>query len=197
MSDNEESPVANGLVALVTVAVVVGILGGLGAVVATKVVGLGDATEAAADSTGQGGASLIMPDPVPTKAGSGPLVTLAPPENDAVESTDTGSADPSDEASETEKAKPEKEITLSQGSFEVAPGEKLYLSGIYPGGEGSVLDVEYRIDGGAWTGFPVDVGVSNETFSTYVETYKTGSIEWRVADKATKKVSNAVKVRHG
>lgn len=198
MSDNEENPVANGLVALATVAVVVGILGGLGAVVATKVVGLGDASEAAADSTGQGGgASLIMPDPVPTKEVSGPLVTLAPSEGDPGETTPTESDEPSEEPSETEKEKAEKEITLSQGAFEVSPGEKLYLSGIYPGGEGTVLDVEYRIDGGAWTGFPVDVGVSNETFSTYVETYKTGSIEWRVVDKASKKVSNAVKVRHG
>lgn len=199
MSDHEENPVANGLVALATVAIVVGILGGLGAVVATKVVGLGDASEAAADSTGNGGgASLIMPDPVPTQAESGPLVTLAPSETETFGASPEESDEASDEPSETEKSeKDKKEITLSQGAFEVAPGEKLYLSGIYPGGEGSVLDVEYRIDGGAWTGFPVDVGVSNETFSTYVETYKTGSIEWRVVDKATKKISNSVKVRHG
>ncbi|MFS3127369.1 hypothetical protein ACLM5J_03085 [Nocardioides sp. Bht2] len=198
MSDHEENPVTNGLVALATVAIVVGILGGLGAVVATKVVGLGDASEAAADSTGQGGASLIMPDPVPTEAESGPLVTLAPSQNETFTTSPDASDDASDEPSQNEKpAKNKKEITLSQGAFEVAPGEKLYLSGIYPGGEGSVLDVEYRIDGGAWTGFPVDVSVSNETFSTYVETYKTGSIEWRVVDKATKKVSNSVKVRHG
>lgn len=192
----DENPVVSGLVALATVAVVVGILAGIGAIVATKVVGLGDAKEAAAESTGVAD-SLVMPDPVPTKAGDGPLVTLAPSDTESVETTASPDDSETTESEAPEKEKKKPAITLSQGSFEVAPGEKLYLSGIYPGGEGAVLDIEYRIDRGAWTDFPIDASVSGETFSTYVETYKTGAFEWRMVDASAKKVSNVVKVRHG
>ncbi|WP_235737517.1 hypothetical protein [Nocardioides alcanivorans] len=59
-----------------------------------------------------------------------------------------------------------------------------------------MLDIEYKIDDGAWADFPLDVNVANETFSTYVETSRTGTISWRVVDSAKGVKSNEVKVDH-
>ncbi len=202
MPEKDENPVSSGLVALVAVAVVVGILGAIGAVMATRVLGLSDASDAAADSAGGAGDTFYMPDPEPTEEPSGPLVTLVPSEEpSASKSTDkefddeSESADPDDEESESESADGG-EITLSQGAFEVSAGQQLYLSGIYPGGEGAVLDIQSRAEGGSWEEFPVDVSVSNETFSTYVETYRTGTLSWRVVDSSTGTKSNEIRVRH-
>lgn len=194
----EENPVVNGLVALAAVAVVVGLLGGLGVMTATKVLGLNDASNAAADSAGEEpGESLYMPKPVPTDEPSGPLVTLAPTDDEPFddESTDE-EIEESEEPSDSESAEEEGRITLSQGAFEVAPGEQLYLSGIYPGGEGTVLDIEYKTGDGRWEEFPIDVNVANETFSTYVETYRSGDVYWRVVDSDEGVKSNEVKVTY-
>ncbi len=195
----EENPVVNGLVALAAVAVVVGVLGGIGVVTATRVLGLSDASDAAANSSGEGGASLYMPKPSRTTEASGPLVTLAPTDDEA-SSSGSDSADPeesetSEDPTESESAA-EGRITLSQGAFEVSPGEQLYLSGIYPGGEGTVLDIEYKSGNGAWEEFPLDVNVANETFSTYVETYRSGEVSWRVVDSAKNVRSNEVTVKY-
>ena len=58
----------------------------------------------------------------------------------------------------------------------VRPGEPIDLTGVYPGGEGAVLRVQ-RLEDGAWVDFAdgsVEATVSNETFSTYVVTERTG-----------------------
>lgn len=203
MSDQdkrESSPVTNGLVALAAVAVVVGVLGGIGVITATKMLGLTDASDAAADSTAEGvGDSLYMPDPVRTSEPSGPLVTLPPTDDGESEAADEESDSEEAADEESKKAKKKKkadkgEITLSQGAFEVSSGEQLYLSGIYPGGEGTMLDIEYKTGDGAWEEFPLDVNVANETFSTYVETYRSGEVSWRVVDSNKGVKSNVVKV---
>lgn len=198
MAEEEEQPVLSGLVALVAVAVVVGLLAGIAALFASRLVGVDGSSGGGGSANGEpaAGDTLYLPDPVPTDPGSGPLVTLAP--------TDGGSSSSSASESATDKPKknkkpkkPKTAITLSQGAFEVGPGEQLYLSGIYPGGEGSVLDIQNRVGDGSWQDFPVDVSVSDETFTTYVQTGQTGTIEWRVVDKSRKLKSNVVRVRHG
>ena len=50
---------------------------------------------------------------------------------------------------------------------------------------------------GGWEEFPLDTNVSGGIFQTYVQTYKTGVIQWRVKDASTGKISNVVTVRHG
>lgn len=205
MAESEENPVRSGLIALVAVAVVVGLLAGFAAMMGSNVLGLGSDDSSSGDSSEVGaGESLFMPDYVPTEGASGPLITLLPTGD---EESDQESADESSSADEAEsssappkkkkKRKPANEITLSQGSFEVARGQELYLSGIYPGGEGVQLDIQVRTEGGDWSTFPVTTTVSNETFSTYVRTDNTGDFEWRVIDPASGKTSNAVKVSHG
>ena len=75
--------------------------------------------------------------------------------------------------------------------------EQIDLTGIYPGGEGAILRVE-RFTGGQWVDFAqITANVSNETFSTYIQTGQSGMNKFRVVDTDTDLASNAVKVTVG
>lgn len=198
MAEPEENPVRSGLIALVAVAVVVGVLAGIAVMVGSNMLGLGGGgSSSSADGDVEAGDSLYLPDYVPTEAGSGPLITLVPTGDPEDESGDDDEATKKKKAKKKKKKKPNTPITLTQGAFEVSSGQELYLSGVYPKGEGASLDIQVKSPAGEWTDFPVDTTVSNGTFSTYVYTSKTGELEWRVVDKASGKTSNAVKVTHG
>jgi hypothetical protein len=180
--DHEEHPVVAGLVALVGVGLAVGLIAGLAALVGVRVLGVGDADTTAESTSNQ---SLYLPKPERTKAASGPLITLAP------EPSSEGGSKP--EKQQKPSKKPEKEISLSASQTSVAPMQQIDLTGIYPGGEGAILQVE-RFTGGRWTDFPVTVSVSDETFSTYVQTSQPGPNRFRVVDTDTDLISNEVKV---
>jgi hypothetical protein len=174
-------------VALVGVAVVVGLLTGLAAIVGTRIIGLGDQGDSSAGEPREQ-VSLYLPDPVRTENEKGPLVTLA----------GTPSQQASEEPSEEPSVeKPKTAINLSAGATSVSGEEQLYLSGTYPGGEGSILDIEYKINDQPWREFNLDVNVSGQTFATYVYTSNVGTIKWRMWDKSRKKRSNEVTVKHG
>ena len=177
---HEERPVLTGILALVGVALVVGLVLGGGALAASKVLGLdgGDSGTDAATSRD----SLYLPEFEETEKPSGPLVTLRP--------------EPSSESKPSKDAKPAKpknDISLSAGQTQVAPMGQIDLTGVYPGGEGAILQVQRR-EGSQWDDFPVTVSVSNETFSTYVQTGQVGANRFRVVDTDTGEASNVVKV---
>ncbi len=188
LSDREENPVVSGIVALLAVAVVVGILAGIGALAASRWLGI-DGSSDLGDGTGAGG-SLYMPKPEKTKAANGPLVTLAPTDSPTEFVTET----PTDTFTETETEDADPDLSLTVGSTHVRAGEELMLSGTYVGGEGSVLDIYYNVDGGGWEEFPLDTNVSGGIFQTFVATWKTGRVEWRVQDESSGRKSNAVTV---
>jgi hypothetical protein len=177
-----ERPILTGLVALMGVAVVVGLILGGGALAATKLLGIGNDDTASDDSTS--GDSLYLPPPEKTTAPSGPLVTLASPDQ-----TETSEAPEKSESKE-----PETEISLSAGQTEVSPMEQIDLTGVFPGGEGAILQVQ-RFEGGKWEDFPVTASVSNETFSTYIQTSQAGVNRFRVVDTDSRKASNEVRVK--
>lgn len=192
MTDEQENPVASGLIALVAVAVVVGVLAGIAVLLLTRMFGIdGDTTAASTDPADE--RSLYLPDPVPTTAASGPLITLAP---SADESLPAQPAEPAPTTS-SPPPKPDNGISLSAGATSVGAGEELLITGTYPKGEGAVLDIFYNVAGGGWSEFPVDVNVSGGIFQTNVATYKSGTITWRVQDPSSGKQSNAVTVNHG
>ena len=191
MNDEEDNPIASGLIALVAVAVVVGLLAGIGALAATRLLGIGDAA-GSSGGDGAGGQSLYLPPIVPTRSNEGPLITFAPSET----ATTTAPNDYYTEPTETETAQ-ESEISLSAGSSAVAENEELMLSGTYVGGEGAVLDIYYKVNNDKWEEFPLDSNVSGGIFQVYVQTYRTGVIQWRMKDSSTGKVSNTVTVHHG
>ena len=144
MPDSEEHPVAAGLIALVGVGLAVGLIIGIVALVATRMMGLGG-ENASAQTTSQ--ESLYLPRPEKTTGPSGPLITLD-------------------------------------------------LTGVYPGGEGAILQVQ-RFTSGSWQAFPVTVSVSDETFATYVQTSQTGVNRFRVTDTDSGLTSKVPSVNEG
>lgn len=180
MSEDEGHPIVSGLVALVGVGVVVGLLVSAGALAASSVLGLDGGDDGGTASSQQ---SMYLPKPSDTTLETGPQITLQPGEE-----TPTAS---------TSSAAPDKfAISLSAAATEVGPMEEIYLTGVYPGGEGAVVQVQ-RFENGKWADFPVDAVVSGETFSTYVQTAQLGVNRFRVRDTDGPDASNEVRVKIG
>ncbi len=74
--------------------------------------------------------------------------------------------------------------------------EPIDLTGVYPGGEGAILQVQ-QFTAGKWTEFPVTTPVSNETFTTYIQTSQPGVNRFRMIDTKSGEISNEVRVRIG
>lgn len=187
----ERHPILAGVLALLAVGLVVGgILGGA-ALAATKVLGVGEEDTATDEATS--GQSLYLPRPERTGKPDGPLVTLNSPDGpDDPESSST----PDDELTESESEEAEETISLSAGQTEVGPMEPIDLTGVYPGGEGAILQVQ-QFTAGRWDDFPVTTPVSNETFTTYIQTSQPGLNKFRMIDTKSGETSNEVRVRIG
>lgn len=192
MNDGDQNPIASGIIALVAVAVVVGILGGIAALAGTRLIGIGGDSGISNAEPGAG-ESLYLPDPERTTQPPGPLVTLP---GGATTTTETSTVEETETVSESPTVD-EKRITLQSSTTEVGPGEELRLSGVYPRGEGAVLDIYYNVAGGGWDEFPLDVNVSGGIFEINVQTFKSGAIKWRVQDAAADLKSNEITVQHG
>ena len=176
--NTENRPVLTGLVALVAGALVIGVLGGLGILVAVRATGIGGSAEAADDSSAS--ATFVLPRPTDT----GTTGVPAPEET----------TDPGAEAPET--ATPAEEIALSAAQQSVSPMQQIDLTGTYATGEGAILQVQ-RFEDGAWQDFPVTMSVSGSSFATYVQTSRVGPNRFRVIDTDTAKVSNEIIVTVG
>ncbi|MBC9732692.1 hypothetical protein [Nocardioides marmotae] len=182
-----DRPVLSGLIALVGVGLVVGLVLGGVALGAVSVLGLGGDDGGSGRSSDQ--QAFYLPKPQPTDEPDGPLITLAPePGGDG-----SASAEPSESAT-TEAA--EDEISLSAGQASVTPMQQIDLTGVYTGGEGAILQVQ-RFADGTWVDFPVTASVSNEMFSTYIQTGQLGENKFRVVDTSTGLESNEVTVTIG
>jgi hypothetical protein len=182
VSQSEDRPVLTGLVALVAVALVVGLLFGLAALVGTKVLGLdGGGVDASAEATAGSETTMNLPEPEPTE-------TTAPTTTDP-------NAQPSEAPSSTE-TEPARQISLSAGQLSVSPMQQIDLTGTYAQGEGAILQVQ-RFEGGSWSDFPVTVSVGNQTFATYVQTSQAGVNKFRVIDTDSGMTSNVVEVTVG
>lgn len=188
--ERPERAVLNGVLALVGVALAVGLILAGVALVATRMLGLsGD--DAAADSGESAKESLYLP-PAQKTTDSGPEITLDTEDADVDDDESSDAATTRTKPTESESAK-EGDISLQAVQSEVAANENIDLTGVYPGGEGAVLQVQ-RFENGAWADFNATIPVSNETFSTYIFTGVTGTHRFRVIDNATGTASNEVKV---
>lgn len=175
--DTENRPVLTGLVALVGVAVTIGLLGGLAVLVGVKATGIGQTSSAGDD----GGASATFSLPRPSDTGTA-SATLDPVEPDP--------------GTETSSEAPAEGISLSADQQTVAPMQQIDLTGTYQSGEGAILQVQ-RFENGTWTDFPVTMSVSGGTFATYVQTSRTGPNKFRVVDTDSDVVSNEITVTVG
>ena len=174
----KDRPVLTGLLALVGVAVAIGLLGGLAVMVGVKATGLDGTTTASDESASPSTFNL----PKPTDTGS----SIPAPEE---------SVEPAPGAEETSEA-PAEAISLTATQQSVSPMQQIDLTGTYPGGEGAVLQVQ-RFEGGAWSDFPVTAPVSGGTFGTYVQTGNVGPNRFRVIDSDSEAISNEVTVTVG
>jgi hypothetical protein len=177
--DTEQRPVLAGFLALLAVAVVGGLLGGLALVFGGGIFGLGgddsDSAEPAARET------LYLPEPTPTET----------EEPEPTAETTTGDAD----AEETEEPEPEG-IVLNAAQTSVAPMAQIDLSGTYDAPDGAFLQVQ-RFEDDEWVDFPVTVPVNGKTFSTYVQTGRSGPNKFRVVDTDSGTESNEVEITVG
>ena len=179
---DEKRPVVAGLLALIGVAVSVGLVAAVAVVGGAHVLGLGGGHAAAV--VGEGGATMVVPKPQKTQPATGPSITLG--------SNPTSSS--TDQATPTIK-KPKKQISLQTGQGSVAPMGRIDLTGTYPGGEGAVLNVQ-KFSNGSWQDFySISATVTNGTFSTYIQTGTPGLNRFRVIDSDTKLASNEVRVQ--
>lgn len=188
--EREGHPVLSGLLALVGVGLIVGLVVGLAALVGTRMLGFNGETATAEATSNQ---SMFLPRPEKTEAASGPLITL---DADPSASADDEESQPS-ETESTKKKKKDKQISLSASQTEVSSMEQIDLTGVYPGGEGAILRVEI-FSGGGWQEFAqITTNVSDQTFSTYIQSGQVGMQRFRVVDTDTGEASNEVRVRIG
>jgi hypothetical protein len=180
-----EHPIAAGVVALVGVAVVVGLILGLVVLAGSRLLGLGGE-----DGTSEAGSkpSMYLPRPVKTPVATDPQITLAPGESSSPRRS------PSQKPSESKPAS--RRITLSASTTSTGPMEPFDLTGVYPGGEGAILQIQ-RFQNGRWEDFPVTASVGNETFQSPVQTSQAGVNRFRVVDTDTQLRSNEVRVTVG
>ncbi len=186
MARDDEGPWSRqlllGIGALVAVALLVGGVVGVAAVLAARVTGLGNGSGAATAP-----ASLYFPSGDPTTS---PQAYPAP-KTSASASTSPSTAAPSPTESPT-KSKPSKQITLQGYPNRVSTNQRINLTGAYEGAEGATLQVQ-RFENG-WVDFPVTASVSGGLFSTYVTTGRTGTNRFRMLDKGSGRHSNAVSI---
>lgn len=176
--DTEKRPVLTGLIAMVGVAVVIGLLGGLAVMVGVNAAGIGDSSSASDESATPSTFRL----PKPSDTGS----SIPEPE-DSVEPSPGG---------ESSSSAPAGAISLTATQQSVSPMQQIDLTGTYPAGEGAILQVQ-RFENGAWSDFPVTMSVSGGTFATYVQTSQVGPNQFRVVDTDTQVASNELTVTVG
>ena len=145
MDDGEGRPVLTGLLALVGVAVAVGLILGLVALVGTKVLGL------------DGGSSSRRPPPSTRctcpgrrrrRRRPGPLITLAPGRRSR-----RRPEQPAGQEADQEEDRRSTQISLSAGETSVAPDAADRPHRRLPGGEGAILQVQ-RFTSGGLEGLP-------------------------------------------
>lgn len=182
MKADEERPVVFGLLALIAVAVAVGLVASVVFVVGAHVLGVSGGQ--AAVVAGDDGATLDVPRPAKTPPASGPSITLG-----SSPTSDTTNSPP------PKIKKPKTRISLQSGQSSVSPMGRIDLTGTYPGGEGAVLNVQ-KFSNGTWQDFySISATVTNGTFATYIQTGTPGMNRFRVIDSDTHLASNQVRVQ--
>lgn len=183
-------PVVTGIGALIAVSLGIGLVIGLVVLGATQMLGGDGGTETTAETPRRELPEVQITDEDRTD------LHLRPTPREPVDGEDEESPDaeeteePEDE--ETEDAEPE--ISLSASPTQVSAMGRIDLTGVYPEAEGVTVEVQRRVDG-RWESFSgVTARVSGGTFSTWVQTGRSGPNRFRVYDPAADLASKPVTV---
>ena len=187
MTPSDESPGRTLLFAVAAMAGVALLVGlAIGGVVLAAV-GTSDVGEeqVAADKAPQ---TMVIPKYSPTKSADDEwdLPSVAPSATPEVDLGDAGQA----------KEGRGDRITLFVAPQRVRPGERINFNGVYRDGEGATLQIQRR-ENGTWTDFPVSATVRGGSFSTWIQTSRTGGAQFRVFDPAIERASNVVRITIG
>ena len=138
---------------------------------------------------GIGGAALIN-----ATGMKGVSITATPaPSNTATSPT------PTPTPSTTESPTTEPTPTLTTETTQIAPGEKLRMSGAFPAlDKGATLQVQVKDKGGVWEDFPVTTKTSDGgKYATLIYTTRTGERQVRMLHKATDTATPALTITVG
>ncbi len=126
---------------------------------------------------------VSMPDTSTPTATESPTATPTP--------APTTTATPSAEASP--------EPTLEAANTSIAPGERLRLTGEFPGApDGTPVQVQVRDAGTGWDDFPVSTQTdASGSVNAVIFTTRTGEREFRLLNKNTNEATPAVKISIG
>lgn len=111
--------------------------------------------------------------------------------------TTTPPTTPPTTASPSEEQEPEP--TLEAASNSVSPGERIRLSGNFPGlDDGAELQVQVKDTGGPWDDFPVTTRTSGDgDFTTVIYTTRTGERQFRLLHVESDKPTPVVTINIG
>lgn len=139
-----------------------------------------------------------LPDPGQENENELPTPSLLPTKSPTPEASAAPSegATPKATAKPTKKRKPKpaRPIRLLASSSSASIMQRVTLSGRYPGGNGTSLQVQRR-EGGSWVQFPTSASVEAGSFTTFVASGQSGPNAFRVLDPSTGRKSNVVVVR--
>jgi len=178
-----------GMVLLVVVGVAVVIGGILSAALFLGASGFGGVSQP--EPAGPDPVATQTDPPTGTETPTPPGDTATEPSGTEPDTTEPApTAEPTDEAADDP---PSNGITLTANPTSVNAMDDISLQGTFDGADGTVLQVQRRLDGGDWEDFPVEATVRNGQFSTTVRSGRIGANEFRVRDDGGA-VSNAVTV---
>ncbi len=205
--DSMRRRIVKAILSVAAIAVVIGVVIALGTTLVLRMAGLdgGDGQDTASHATEatEQPSSLPQPKLVPTKTPATESAGDASgdPTADSTDAADDGQSGEDDgdqDKKKQEKKKDKKDdkadakgITLSAGSKSTGSMQRVTLSGSYPGGDGTVLQVQ-RKEGGRWVDFPTSATVDGKHFDTYVALGQPGPNKLRVVGGG--KTSNVVTI---
>lgn len=136
---------------------------------------------------------LPTPSLLPTNTPS-PRASASPSAKQTSGVADKPSTKPTHKPPKKPKHRTASSIRLSASDASVSAYDEVTLSGSYPGGSGTTLQVQ-RLEGGSWTAFPTTATVDGGRFSTFVASGQSGVNKFRVVDPDSGVASNAVSFR--
>jgi len=165
------------------IAAVIGLVVALTATAALRMAGV----------TGDDGPAPTAAAPEPDEPNEPETREPSPSASPSPSPTGEPTAGPTSRSPKPERREQQAAITLRASTLSAGSMQEVTLSGRYPGGNGTTLQVQRR-EGGSWVPFPTSAQVDGGSFSTYVALGQPGPNRMRVVDTGSGTSSNVVTI---